>query len=88
MMEINFCPFCDAPGHKVVRINDTLSFCKDCNKFFELDEKKFECFKCGSHNFEDSDFPTPSGEMVLQCKKCKKMYSLTEFFKKTEEVTE
>jgi len=65
--------------------NETI-FCRECNNFFELTEVQFKCLKCGSKRFEDSEFPTPDGEMVLQCKKCKKMYSLTDFLKKNEKI--
>lgn len=86
MKEPNFCPYCDAPQHKLVLGKDDVFFCKSCNKFFKLIEKSYQCFKCGSKNFEDSEFPAPDGQIVLQCRKCKKMYSHAEFFDKTEEV--
>lgn len=86
MPELNFCPFCDAPRHKVAIIKDDLYFCKECNHFFNIKERHFQCFKCNSQRWEDSDFPTPDGEMVIQCRKCKKMYSVTDFLQKNEEV--
>ena len=87
MKELNFCPFCDAAQHKVILLEkQNLHFCKLCNTFFSLEESKYECFKCGSTRIEDSDFPSPDGQVVFQCKKCKKMFSATEFFEKNEKV--
>jgi hypothetical protein len=89
MEELNFCPYCDAAQHKVTYMPDQeLYFCKTCNNFFRLKDIKFECFKCGSTKIEDSDFPSPDGEIVFQCKKCKKMFSASEFFEKNDLVEE
>jgi len=82
--EINFCPFCDAPQHKLTLITETMMFCKECNKFFTLEELKLKCPKCDSKNIENSDFPSPDGEIVFQCKSCKKMYPASEFLKKND----
>ncbi len=86
MQELNFCPYCDSPRHKVAMINDKLNFCKQCNTFFQIKEKRFQCFKCSSTRFEDSDFPNPDGQMVIQCRRCKKMFSVSDFLKKNEEI--
>lgn len=89
MKELNFCPYCDAPQHKVFHMEDKdLHFCKSCNTFFRLKEVKYECFKCGSTKIADSEFPAPDGRIVFQCKKCKKMFSGNEFFEKNELVQE
>ncbi|MFP4424497.1 MAG: hypothetical protein ACLFP2_04690 [Candidatus Woesearchaeota archaeon] len=85
MPELNFCPFCDAPQHKLALLREDLCFCRVCNTFFSVEQKQFNCFKCNSHCFEDSEFPSPDGQLVLQCRKCKKMFSVDEFFRKNEE---
>lgn len=87
MAELNFCPFCDAPRHKVVGMPEGSHFCKECGNFFTLHEVKFTCMKCRSVRFEASDFPTPDGELVLQCRKCKKLFSVSEFLEKNERVS-
>ena len=76
-MEVNFCPFCDAPQHKILS-HDSLMFCKECKNFFRLEEVKLKCLKCKSTDVVNSDFPSPSGEVVFQCNKCRKMYSAKE----------
>jgi hypothetical protein len=86
MATINFCPLCDAPQHKLLMFSEEMFFCKDCNKFFNLKLIKFACWKCGSKRFKDSDFPSPDGQVVLQCSSCKKMFSQDDFFKKNEMV--
>ena len=82
--EMNFCPFCDAPQQKLLFIDDALIFCKECNKFFLLKEKEFRCPKCEKTKISDSDFPSPGGETILQCKSCKKMFSVNEFLEKSQ----
>lgn len=82
MDELNFCPYCDAPQHKVAMFDESFYFCKDCNRFFNLEMKKLQCLKCESDRIEDSDFPAADGDMVFQCKKCKKMFSAKEFLEK------
>ena len=86
MNELNFCPFCDAPGHKVVSVNDKLYFCKLCNKFFLNEFIQMQCPKCESKRYVDSDFPTPDGQLVIQCQSCKKMFSLKDFMEKNKAV--
>ncbi len=73
-MEINFCPFCDSPSHKLVLLTEKLFYCKQCDKFFNLTEEKLRCMKCNSENVKISDFPAPDGSLVFQCEKCKKMF--------------
>jgi len=80
MTEINFCPYCDAPSHKLVLFNKDQLLCKTCNRFFELKHSELLCPKCKSKKISGSDFPMASGEMVLQCNSCKKMFSTKEFF--------
>ncbi|MFH1850122.1 MAG: hypothetical protein ABH879_08145 [archaeon] len=79
MTDINFCPYCDSPSHKILVFTD-FNFCKECNRFFSLKQLALKCPKCGNTKIMDSDFPTPDGEMVFQCNSCKKMFSSTEFF--------
>ena len=78
MTEFAFCPFCDAPAHKTISIKDSLKYCKECQKFFSLSIEKLKCPKCNHDEISHSDFPMPSGEMVFQCHKCKKIFSLRE----------
>ena len=80
MSELNFCPYCDAPQHKVMVCKGELFFCRTCNKFFNLKELEVECPKCDGHSMKTSDFPAPSGEAIFQCTSCKKMVSAKEFF--------
>lgn len=82
MEDINFCPFCNAPGHKVTLCPDKICFCRECNKFFRFEHIEFKCPKCGSSKIVDSDFPAPDGEIVFQCRKCMKMFSAKEFLAK------
>jgi len=84
MTDLNFCPYCDAPQHKVLPFQEDIYFCKECNKFFKLHYIQYACWKCGSKRFVDSDFPSPDGQVVLQCSSCKKMFSKDDFFKKNE----
>ena len=81
MSELNFCPFCDAPQHKIVILRENLLYCRECSRFFKLDEIELKCPKCDSHEIAKSDFPAPSGEAVFQCRKCKKALSASEFLK-------
>jgi len=80
--EINFCPYCDAHGHKILHYNEAINFCRECDTFFRLEPMELICPKCESTNVGDSDFPSPAGEIILQCKKCKKMFSAKEFMEK------
>ena len=81
MQEINFCPFCDAPQHKILLCKSEIFFCKECSKFFKLKEINLKCPKCDSGNIVKSDFPSSTGEAVFQCNNCKKALSATEFLK-------
>ncbi len=82
MVEVNFCPYCDSPQHKLVQFGDDLIFCKECNRFFKLKQVYYRCWKCNSKRIEDSGYPSPNGELVFQCMSCKKMFPQSEFFKK------
>jgi len=73
--EISFCPYCSAPSHKLLNYNEEMYFCRDCNVFFKLNQITLICPKCDSDRIEDSDFPSPDGQIILQCKSCKKMFS-------------
>jgi Zn finger protein HypA/HybF involved in hydrogenase expression len=79
MSEVNFCPFCDAPQHKILACKEDVFFCKTCNKFFNLKHLEVNCPKCKGSDFEKSDFPTPDGQAVFHCRKCSKTYSASEF---------
>lgn len=80
MSDINFCPFCDTSAHKIVEIQENFLFCKECNRFYRIDELRFKCKKCQGEDIIDSEFPNPDGQIVFQCKKCKKMMPAKEFF--------
>lgn len=82
MTELNFCPSCDSPGHRIVRFNDKLCFCKVCNNFFNLNYLEIKCPGCSNMKVKASDFPSPKGELVFHCEKCKKMFNASIFFKK------
>ena len=81
MTEINFCPYCSAQVHKTICINDKYNLCKDCGKFFRLENILLKCPKCEKTQVVHSDFPGSKGELILQCKSCKKMATAKEFFK-------
>ena len=74
MTDINFCPSCDSPGHRIARFNEELCFCKVCNNFFNLEYLAVKCPKCDNRKVKASDFPSPSGELVFHCERCKKMF--------------
>lgn len=82
MTELNFCPFCSAPQHKVTDFEEKFYFCRECNKFFTLKKIEVSCPKCKSVKVIDSDFPTPDGQLVIQCQSCKKMYAVKDFLSK------
>lgn len=79
--EINFCPYCNAAQHKIMLCRSGIYFCKECSRFFNLESIKLKCPKCEKTRIIKSDFPSPSGEPIFQCKVCKKMTSASEFFK-------
>jgi ribosomal protein L37AE/L43A len=78
MVDVEFCPFCDSPAHKIISISETLFYCRTCMKFFSLDQFFMKCPKCNHKHITHTDFPMPSGEMVFQCVKCKNMFSARE----------
>ncbi len=82
MTEVNFCPFCNASQHKIIDFQEKFFFCKECNKFFNLNILEMKCPKCSSKRVGDSEFPTPDGQLVIQCSSCKKMYAGKEFLEK------
>jgi hypothetical protein len=79
-VEMRNCPFCDAAQHKIIACYESTFFYKECSSFFDIKQKHFQCQKCKNFDIIDSDFPSPSGELVFQCNKCKKMYGAKEFF--------
>jgi len=81
MSEINFCPFCEASPHKILYCDKEIFFCKECSKFFKFAPISLKCPKCDAEDITKSDFPSPNGEAVFQCNKCKKAISSTEFLK-------
>lgn len=80
MTEVNFCPFCNASDHKLLLIDEKKQFCKECDKFFLLEEVKLKCMKCNKTNITLSEFPGANGELIFQCKSCKKMFSMKSLF--------
>ncbi len=82
MNEINFCPSCDSPGHRIVRFNEELCFCKVCNSFFNLSYLELKCPKCNNLKVKASDFPSPTGEIIFHCERFKKMSPASIFLKK------
>lgn len=80
--EVNFCPYCDAPGHKILPHTDGMFFCRECNSFFKLEKVSLQCPKCDSEKIQDSDFPGADGQIILQCKSCKKMFNAKELLDK------
>lgn len=81
MSELNFCPCCDAPQHKIILCKDDVFFCRECSKFYKFEGIEMKCLKCSGKEIGKSDFPSPTGEVVFQCKKCKKAFSASEFLK-------
>ena len=82
MSEINFCPYCDAPSHKMLPYKEEMVFCKECNSLISIKKITLKCPKCDSEKIEDSDFPSPDGQIVLHCKSCKKMFSAKELLER------
>jgi Zn finger protein HypA/HybF involved in hydrogenase expression len=81
MTDLNFCPNCNAAHFKIIRCDDKLCFCRECSKFFLFEALSLKCTKCESDKIVKSDFPSPKGEVVFQCSKCKKMWPASEFLK-------
>ncbi len=82
--EMSFCPYCSTVSHKVLNYNEDMYFCRECNTFFDLKHVLFNCPKCESTKIEDSDFPGPDGQIILQCRSCKKMFGTPELMKYNE----
>ncbi|MCB9359233.1 hypothetical protein H6503_04840 [Candidatus Woesearchaeota archaeon] len=82
MKEISFCPYCSAPSHKLLNYHEDMVFCRDCNTFFRLNLVELKCPKCEHTKIEDSDFPSPDGQVILQCKHCKKMFTAKDLIEK------
>jgi uncharacterized protein YbaR (Trm112 family) len=83
--DVNFCPYCDASSHKLLMHNGDEFFCRECNSFFRLEKIALVCPKCGATKIEDSDFPGPEGQIVLQCKSCKKMFNAKDIIEKSDD---
>lgn len=81
MTDLNFCPYCNAAHYKIIGCNSSLFFCRECHRFFKFEAMALKCPKCDFDKIIKSDFPSPKGEVVFQCSKCKKMHPATEFFK-------
>jgi hypothetical protein len=84
MDDVNFCPYCDSPSHKLLNYKDEMFFCRVCNSFFLLSKIKLICPKCDADKIEDSEFPSPDGQIILQCKSCKKMFSAKELLERND----
>jgi len=82
MKDISFCPFCSAPSHKMIHHSSEQLFCKECDSFFSLKPLPLTCPKCEKvDKIEASDFPGAEGEIILQCKSCKKMFNCVDLLK-------
>jgi uncharacterized protein YbaR (Trm112 family) len=77
MPEMNFCPFCDAPQHKLMLCKDNIFYCKQCNRFFKFEDLDIHCPRCKG-SIQKSDFSSPSGAAVFLCMKCKRTYPVSE----------
>ncbi len=77
MDEINFCPFCDAPQHKLMLLRENNLFCKECSRFFSLEELDIRCSRCKG-KLRKSDFPSPKGDPLFMCSKCKRTFPFSE----------
>ena len=77
MPEINFCPFCEAPQHKLLLCKESIFFCKQCNRFFKFENLDLKCERCNGE-LRKSDFDSPSYGAVFMCSKCKKTYPVKE----------
>ncbi|MCK5283059.1 MAG: hypothetical protein KAK00_06625 [Nanoarchaeota archaeon] len=77
MTEINFCPYCDAPQHKLMLCKEGIFFCKECSKFFRFEDIGIKCERCKG-DLRKSDFVSPSGGAVFFCTKCKRTCTVNE----------
>ncbi len=77
MSELNFCPQCDAPQHKLLNCKDDVFFCKECHRFFRFDFLDVNCDRCNV-KLVKSDFDSPTGGAVFYCTKCKRTYPAAE----------
>jgi len=80
-MDVNFCCYCGAMSNKILTFSDK-SYCKSCDRFFQLKTDKVKCPKCFKGNMKISDFPMPDGAVVFHCNSCKRMCSLEEISRK------
>jgi hypothetical protein len=83
MAELNFCPYCEAAQHKLMACKENLFFCKQCNRFFKFEELDVKCPRCKG-KIQKSDFPSPSGEAIFLCVKCKRTYPINELLDENE----
>jgi hypothetical protein len=81
MAEINFCPFCEAPQHKLLLCKEGVFFCKVCNRFFKFSGLDIKCERCKAE-LRKSDFDSPKGGAVFFCVKCKRTYTPPEILAK------
>jgi hypothetical protein len=77
MPELNFCPYCEAAQHKIMACKEGIFFCKSCNNFFRFEDLNVRCPRCKGE-IRKSDFPSPKGEAVFFCNKCKRTYPSSE----------
>ena len=80
MGEMNFCPYCDAPQHKLLACKEDIFFCKACNRFFKFKDIDVRCDRCKG-DIKKSDFPSPSGDVIFFCSKCKRTFPAKEILK-------
>ena len=83
MTDLNFCPFCDAPQHKIMACKEGVFFCKDCNRFFRFEELMVKCSRCKG-DLRKADFPSPSGGALFLCVKCKRTHLIDELLEQVD----
>ena len=75
MAELNFCPSCDAPRHKLMQCKDAFFYCRECFAFFSWKPAEAKCAYCPGQ-LQKSDFDAPDGKAIFMCRKCKKTFPL------------
>lgn len=81
MADLNFCPYCEAPSHKLMLCKDGVFFCKLCSRFFKFAPLDIKCDRCKG-DLKKSDFDSPQGGAVFFCVKCKRTFPASEIVSK------